>query len=443
MAPTRHLKGNGLKAKLLRGGLGSIGIQMADVALSLAMAIVLARVLGTDGFGIYTYIFALISLLAMPAKFGMPGLVVRETARAEATGNWGLMRGVWHWANLVALGLSVVLAVASAVVAIIYASHFTTLQVVTFGWGLLFVPMLALGSLRGASLKGLRKVVWGQLPEKIIRPGLLISFVLLWNVFKQSDISANQVMALHVLAMAIAFAVGAFLLQKTKPAEIRAKPKPEYHGKHWFKTVLPFALISGMTQINNNIDLLMLGMLGSAPLVGIYRVATRGAKLNALGVTAINQVTQPYFARFHNAGDKKQVQRLATTSARANFLLALPITLAFWAFGESIISLVFGPDYTAAYEPLAILAGAHLLRTASGSLGVLLNMTDNENVNLRIAVVATVCNVVLNIALIPIWGISGAAAATGSAMLIRRAISLWIVYRQLGIDASVLGWTRQ
>src|SRR5699024_9743402 len=232
---------------------------------------------------------------------------------------------------------------------------------------------------------------------------------------------------------------GAWRLQRARPGQLTLNPRPELHGKAWFKSVVPFAMIAGMRKINNSADVLMLGMLGSTSLVGIYRVATRGAKLNALGVAAINQVTKPYFTRFHNDGNKQRLQRLATSSARANFMLALPITLAFWFFGEPIIALVFGQEYVTAYWPLAILAGAHLLRTASGSLGSLLNMTDNEDANLKIATASAVCNVVLNLIFIPIWGMSGAAAATSSAMLMRRIISWWVVRENLGVDGSILG----
>src|SRR5699024_7309453 len=133
------------------------------------------------------------------------------------------------------------------------------------------------------------------------------------------------------------------------------------HGRAWLKAIMPFALISGMDQLNRNIDLVILGLFEAASGVGIYRVATRGAMLVALGVTAVNQLTKPYFARFYNTHDNQQLQRLATVSARANFLLALPATLAFWFFGKPIIAFVFGQEYTGAYWPLAILAGAHMI----------------------------------------------------------------------------------
>jgi O-antigen/teichoic acid export membrane protein len=46
--------------------------------------VLLARMLGAEGYGIYAYAFALVTLLAMPAKAGLPQLVVRETARGVA-----------------------------------------------------------------------------------------------------------------------------------------------------------------------------------------------------------------------------------------------------------------------------------------------------------------------------------------------------------------------
>src|SRR5699024_9266343 len=127
-------------------------------------------------------------------------------------------------------------------------------------WGLLFNPLLTLTSLRGASLKGLRRVVQGQLSAQIIHPTLLITFLLLFSAFSDKTITADQAMALRVLAMSIGFVVAAWLLHRAQPEPIKAKPEPEYHGKIWFKAVMPFALISGMDQLNRNLDLVILGL---------------------------------------------------------------------------------------------------------------------------------------------------------------------------------------
>ena len=59
------MKKNGLRAQLLRSGIGSMAIKLGGLCLSLAVAIMLARVLGPEEYGVYSYVLALVSLMAM------------------------------------------------------------------------------------------------------------------------------------------------------------------------------------------------------------------------------------------------------------------------------------------------------------------------------------------------------------------------------------------
>jgi len=71
--------GEGLKARLIRGGLGSAGIQAANRVLTLALGIVLARGLGAEGYRVYAYAFALMSLLMVAAEANTPHLTYANT----------------------------------------------------------------------------------------------------------------------------------------------------------------------------------------------------------------------------------------------------------------------------------------------------------------------------------------------------------------------------
>lgn len=433
-------RGNGLRAQLLRGGLGSIALKVGNIGLGLGMSVVLARSLGPDGYGIYTYVFALISLLAIPAQFGLPGLVVRETAKAQANGDWGLMRGLWRWAGVSAGILSLLLAVAGGWAAWLFTDHFTSVELITFVWGLAFIPLLALGSLRGAALRGLRKVVQGQLPEQILRPGLLILFVLAFGLLSQSEIRADQAMALNVLAVAIAFIVGAGLLKRGRPEEyICSDTVPKYRIRPWLTSALPFALISGVVFINTQIDVVMLGWFATAHDVGVYRVAARGATIVSLGFVGISMVVRPQYARFHALGEMSQFQRIATASARASLLLALPVAALFGLCGRPLLSFVFGTTYAGGYLSLSILAGAQLVRAGSGTPGMLLEMSGFEQASAKAMGFAALCNVVLNASLIPLMGMEGAALATSISLIVVN-IALWQTARKrLGVDSSVFG----
>src|SRR5688572_30631473 len=150
-------------------------MKAAATGLGFAVAVVLARALGPEGYGVYSYVYALVLLMAIPAEFGLATLVVRETAKAGALGQWGTVRGVWLWASSAAGILAVVFAAVGGSLAWLFADRFSTAQLATFGWGLALVPLMALGNLRGAALRGLGRVVTGQLPEGVLRPMFLLA----------------------------------------------------------------------------------------------------------------------------------------------------------------------------------------------------------------------------------------------------------------------------
>jgi len=61
--------------ELVRNGIGSLILKFTFVLLSFGLTVTLARLLGVDGYGVYAYVFALVSLLAIPAEFGLPNLM--------------------------------------------------------------------------------------------------------------------------------------------------------------------------------------------------------------------------------------------------------------------------------------------------------------------------------------------------------------------------------
>src|SRR5690606_553836 len=82
-----------LAAHLMRGALGTGGIGLANKLLSLAIAIILGRNLGAEGYGYYAFAIATVTLISIPAQLGIPSLTTREIAASHARGEWGLMRG--------------------------------------------------------------------------------------------------------------------------------------------------------------------------------------------------------------------------------------------------------------------------------------------------------------------------------------------------------------
>jgi O-antigen/teichoic acid export membrane protein len=432
----RFIGNGGMRAELSRGAIGSLTVKLGSTLLGLVLAVILARNLGPEGYGIYAYVFALVSLIAIPAQLGLPALVVRETAKAQVYAQWGMMRGLWRWSAFAVGGISVLLAFVALLLSELFSERFSSTQLTTFAFGIVLIPLVALGNLRGAALRGLRRVIQGQLSESVLRPGILILLVLAAVIYlAPARLSPAHVMGLNAVAATVSFIIGAILLWRARPGELAATPRPEYASRAWLTAAIPLALIAGMQLINKNTDIIMLGLFRSAEEVGVYKVVVTGAMLVAFGLQAVTMAISPHFARIYSQNDMERLQRLVTLSARAILLFSLPVVLILVFFGDVVLVRVFGKEYVSGQLPLAILAVGQLVNAAMGSVGMLLTMTGHEWETARAVVIAAIVNVILNLTFIPPFGMTGAAVATAITLIVWNLLMWWAVRQRLGIES--------
>jgi len=307
----------------------------------------------------------------------------------------------------------------------------------TLLWGVWLIPLRALIGIRSAALRGLRHVLAGIVPDQIVRPTLLVAFMSLALLVPAFELSPASAMGLTVLSALLVFLLGAWLLYRARPASLVAVA-PIYQPRVWLAAAWPMALTQGFEQINRYADVLLLGLLAVTADVGVYRVAVQGAMLVSLGLTALNMVAAPFITRLHAQGEQHKLQKLVHRTAQGALAFALPAVLGFAAFGEWLLVNLFGAEFSAAYWPLLILAVGQLLNAGFGPTGLLLNMTGHERDVTRVVAVAAGMNVLLNLALIPLFGVIGAAVAT-SVSLVFWNIRLWFVVRwRLGIRSSAV-----
>ena len=429
----------GLAGFLARGFAGSAGLKVLQVFLSLALSVLLARMLGPEGYGIYAFAFSIVTLVSVPGQLGLPMLMVREVARYQQAAHWGRLRGLLVRSNQLGLLSSIVILVACYGYLLLFNGGDLE-QRATLMWALALVPLITLGNLRGAILRGLRKVLQGQLPEMLVRPALLVLLLVAALLFRW-PLSPADAMLLHCVAALLAFLLGAGMLMRALPGEVRAA-KTCYETRAWVRSLLPLSFIAGMQVINSQADIFMLGVMTSKEEVGAYRVAAQGATLVMLASTAVNVVIAPQITRLYHAGEMARLQRMVTLSARLILAASLPLALLFIIFAKPLIGLVFGADFVMAALALAILCGGQLFSSAVGSVGFLLNMTGHESDAARGMILAVLVNILLNFLLIPKYGINGSAVATAASLVVWNVLLFIRVWRHLRIDSSALAFLR-
>ncbi|MCH8532912.1 MAG: flippase [Saccharospirillum sp.] len=427
----RHFKGEGIKAQLLRGAGGSAVVKALNMGLLLVSGVLLARMLGPEQYGIYAFVMSIITVIGLPTKAGLPTLLVRETARNHQEGNWGLMRGLLRLANTFVFSYSLVAALVSAIFVWWRWGGLESAQINSFLWAIWLLPIIAFENVRTGTLRGLRWVVSSQLPEKIIRP--LVMVLLMGTAYLMSaELTSSDAVQFTILSSLMAFLFGLVVLHKALPNEVRQSP-PLYTLKPWGLSLLPLSLFSGMKLMDAQITTLFLGLLTTVEEVGYFRVAVTGASLVAIGLMAVNMALAPQIARLYRAGEIDKLQRIITMSTRAVLVASVPVAIIFIFWGKELISWVFGEAYIEAAPALAILCIGQLVNTSVGSVALVLNMTGHEKQTIKGIVIALFLNIALSLILIPNYGLIGGAIASMTSLTVWNLILVWLTYKHTGL----------
>lgn len=426
-----------LQAQLLRGGFWSLVIKLISTLMALLTAVVLARVLGPEGFGVYSFVFALVSMLTIPAQMGLPNLLVRETAKAHTAERWDVMKGLWRWSSLRTLGMSAMLMILGGLASMLFATQLGEAQTTTLWWGLLLVPLISLGNMRGAALRGLKKVIQGQLPEFVVRPGVFIIFVVAAWLLCGNVLLPSTAMGLHVAAAFLSFMLGAALLFMNSPMELIRERAYIESRTEWFKSAVPLAIVGGTDYITQNAAIIMVGISSESADVADFRIAMQISLVMSFGVSTTKNLISPYIAGSFAAEDHESTASILKYNSYMSLTLcAIPLVIFILA-GRFLTNLAFGHEYNDAYDLALILGAGQLAYAIWPSGNVLLHMTGNEKKVMKVSAVTMVCTIPLLFLASELGGSYGVATVSSASFA---CWSIWlarIAKRETGLDVSV------
>lgn len=426
-------QGEGIRAQLLRGGAGVGVLRLLSLPLALLATILLARGLGPEDFGQYSFVVAVILAISIPLAPALLQLTTRETAAFHQAGQIGLILQLVKWANRRVMVGSVLLITALGGVSISLAEwrvddRWTLLLLI-----LMVLPFLGLNAVRLGVLTGLRRVVAGQFPELFLRPVVLLIIVV--ALYISEGLNPLTAIAAYILAAGAAFIVGIALLKRAFPKS--NIPKTQFDSmqrKNLDKAWIPFTLLVAANTLNAQIGILMLGWLSSNEQVAAMQIAAQGSMLVALSLTVVNQVIGPHITQAYRAGERRKMRVISRQSVRLAILCAVPMAIPLLFWGDVIIEIIFGGEYVElAVLPLAIMVTGQLVNVAFGSVGTLLTMCGYERDTLTGQIVALVISVLAAMLLAPEWGATGAALAVAIGIISWNLVLAFLVVRRLEI----------
>jgi O-antigen/teichoic acid export membrane protein len=179
-------------------------------------------------------------------------------------------------------------------------------------------------------------------------------------------------------------------------------------------------------------DIVMVAALASPSAAALYAAATRFIVLGQLFVQAVQQALAPQMSALFARAEKDAADALFQAATRWSVLASWPFYLVLAGFSPTLMG-VFGHGYHVASDVVVILSLTMLLATACGPVDSVLLMAGRSWLSLRNSTVALAVNVGLNVVLIPLAGIRGAAVSWSVAIVVRNLLPLNQVRRQLGM----------
>ncbi|WBW99092.1 flippase [Oceanirhabdus sp. W0125-5] len=182
-------------------------------------------------------------------------------------------------------------------------------------------------------------------------------------------------------------------------------------SKSVIKYSLPLIIGTMMSVLISQIDVIMIGNMISKQEVAVYNVAAKIATFPSILLVVLNTVFPPIVAKLYHDGELDKLRKMYKLSARTLAALSSIIIILMVIFRENLLGY-YGPEFLRGQYVIVFRGIGQLINASVGSVWYIVCMTGRPKVNMAGKVSAGVINTVLNILLIPVWGITGAAIAS-------------------------------
>ena len=232
-----------------------------------------------------------------------------------------------------------------------------------------------------------------------------------------------------------------FLNKKKESNEFLTDIEVNESFSNILKISLPLMLAQAVHFIMSWTDKLMLGILDSPDVVsglltnsaqiGVYHTAFKLSMFATIGLMAIKSIASPKFAELYKQNEFKLLEKVTQQSTKLIFWTTLPLVIVFILFSEKLM-LLFGDEFRVGIFSFIVLSLGRVVVSFSGAAGNLLQMCGKQVIFMNVAIVGSLVNIILNLSLIPIYGIDGSAIATMISLIVFNLLLVYFVKREFG-----------
>lgn len=398
--------------KAVRGA-GIVFIMMvASYFLGYLFRLLLARELGAASYGLVYAIIALFGFFGILMSLGLESALIRYIAQFKAENKPEKIKGSFIIVLLSKLFLSILvcglLILFSDTIALKYLNApEASILIKIYGIGIIFSTITA--TLK-ASFRGFQSMKYFSSINFIKSSlALILTYSLLLLGFKE----IAPLLGFTLTFLILPWIYSPLLIKKIFPDFLQVKAeltKPLAKELFKFGVSIIFVGLAGM--VFSYTDTLILTYFRTLKEVGLYNVALPTMKVISVVGIAFISILFPMSSELWAKKRKDQIGKGLGMLYKYALILVFPLALLMFLFPEIILGILFGEEFKVAGNVLRILAIGYLINTLSGVNNATLSGIGKPEEVSKIMFSGIGMNLILNLVLIPVYGMVGAAIST-------------------------------
>lgn len=442
-------------ASLARSGAFSSLFVIYGAVAAFAATLVVSNGIGAHGSGLFFDVMALFTIGISLSVFGADTGLVRTVSAQSALPHGTSVRELFGFALAPTLVVSVVVSAGAS----LWASPWITPGMeestrIAVWVSAPFLVAAAVMTLGFGVLRGTHRVIAFTALQNVVLPTLRVLGVMV-AVWIGTTVWSGNTMGLLAAAWSIpVLMVLAIVLVQIGPdlrghspaatattASATAAPAAgavaaaETRHSFWsFSAARGFsALVEAVLEW---IDVILVGVFLGPAAAGVYGAINRCVRVGVMVEHTARIVTGPAISAALATAEHARARSVFVNTTRVLVALAWPFYLTLMLFGHGLLGF-FGHAFPSGAPVLFIICPAMMLAMSAGGVQSVLLMSGKSRWQLINKISSLVVAAVLNLTLIPVWGIAGAATAWGASVIVDSALAASQVHFSLRIRATV------
>ena len=389
----------------------------------------ITNVYGAEGMGIFALSQTILMVMVMLSVFGTDTASLKYSSQYSNNNEYrklnSLYFSIFKFVIVSSIFISIIIFFIKGGLSVFFNKSLLSHSL--FFISLSILPMSFI-NINSESLRGIVKYSLFTIFRYVLIPVLTILFI---YVLDNNNDLLTPIKAYAISICIISLLSFTFLLKEIKFFKYFSNIDSNLNDI--VKYSFPVLISNSMLLLIQWIDIIILGYFETSNTVGIYSVVMKISLFSSVILFSINSIVASEFSRLYSLDKMVDLRVLIRKSSKIIFFITIPVLILIVYFSKSILGY-FGYEFIMANKTLYILVAGQFINVLCGSVGYILMMTEKQNIFKNIMIFATCVNIILNIVLIPKYGINGAAIASSISLILWNVISFSYIYRKYNIS---------